>query len=55
MGNNWQGDVITDYKDDTNIRLMFHNINGINLHGNNGLESFIHEQVTSASNDPTTF
>lgn len=47
--NNWQGDDISGTKDPDKIRMMFHNVNGINLYGHTGLDMFVNEQATQYS------
>ena len=42
----WQGDDLSTTKSVGSTRLMFHNVNGITLHGNEGLAMFINEQIT---------
>ena len=44
--NLWQGDEISLYKDVNNTRIMFHNVHHLPLHGTDGLEMFINNQVT---------
>ena len=33
-------------KDSRTTRIMFHNVNGLSLHGTDGLEMFVNDQVT---------
>jgi hypothetical protein len=40
----WYGDEIHDDKPPSHTRLMFHNLNHLNLHGTEGLDMFVHEQ-----------
>lgn len=42
--NKWYGHEIQETKPPTHTRIMFHNINHLNLHGTDGLDMFVHEQ-----------
>lgn len=44
--NEWQGDDISDDKPGNSIRMMFHNVNGLSLRGNEGFDMFVNEQAT---------
>lgn len=41
----WQGDEISDYKEDHLLRIMYHNVNGLSTKGAEGFDMFIHEQA----------
>ena len=42
--NRWHGHVIREDKSPSHTRIMFHNINHLNLYGTEGFDMFIHEQ-----------
>ena len=41
----WKGDTIDYEKDDQDVRIMFHNVNGLSIRGIDGLDMFANEQA----------
>ena len=41
----WQGDDISNGKDDHHLRMMFHNVNGLSSKGVDGLDMFVNDQA----------
>jgi hypothetical protein len=42
----WHGDDISTFKEPGVTRIMFHNVNGLALHGPKGIDMFVNEQDT---------
>lgn len=41
----WQGDDLSQQKPSNRTRFMYHNVNGLSLHGIEGLDMFVNDQV----------
>lgn len=44
LDNSWQGHDLSQEKQHTNTRIMFHNVNGLSLKGTHGFDMFVNEQ-----------